>query len=86
MRSKEEILQEINALENKFDKSRNIVEKARLAAQVKELKDELNSLEYQTEKSVVVQNDAPSVADHKESRRIVRGDITNAGESFVGII
>lgn len=86
MRSKEVILQEIEDLEKKFDKSRNLVEKARFAAQVKGLKDELYDIEYHMEKSVVVQNDAPSVADHKEHRTIVRGDIANTGDSFIGII
>lgn len=86
MRSKEEILNEINVLDDKYKKSRNVVEKARFCAQIKELKVELESIENIHEQKVVFQNDAPSVADHKEARRIIRGDITSSGDSFVGIL
>lgn len=87
MRTREEILKEINVLEDKYNKSRNVVERARYTAQIKELRVEFDSIENKHEQKVVFQNDAPSVADHKEnSRRIVRGDIGNAGDSFVGIL
>ena len=86
MRSKEEILNEINVLDDKYKKSRNVVEKARFCAQIKELKVELESINNIHEQKVVFQNDAPSVADHKTARRVIRGDITDTGNSFVGIL
>lgn len=86
MRNREEILKEISVLESKYNKSRNVVERARYTAQIKELRVELNSIEIKHEQKVVFQNDAPSVADHKEARRIIRGDIGNSGDSFVGIL
>ena len=86
MRNREEILKEISVLESKYNKSRNVVERARYTAQIKELKVELDSIEIKHEQKVVFQNDAPSVADHKEARRIIRGDIRNSGDSFIGIL
>lgn len=86
MKSREEIVKEIESLEEKYNKSRNVVEKARFTAQIKELNIELNALDVELEKKVVYQNDAPSIADHKNTREVCRGDIANAGTAFIGII
>lgn len=86
MRSREEIIKEIEILEEKYKKSRNVVEKARFTAQIKELNVELEAFDTNHEQKVVYQNDAPSVADHKNTRKLSRGDITNAGSAFIGII
>lgn len=83
-RSKSEIRREISILEDKYAKSRNIVDKARYCAQIKELKSELEAVEH--EQKVVFQNDAPSIADHKNTRKLSRGDIANSGNSFIGIL
>jgi len=86
MRSREEIIKEIETLEEKYKKSRNVVEKARFTAQIKELNVELEAFDTNHEQKVVYQNDAPSVADHKNTRKLSRGDIANAGSAFIGII
>lgn len=86
MKSREEIVIEIEDLEAKYSKSRNVVEKARYCAQIKELNVELEAIDNSHEQKVVFQNDAPSVADHKNSRKLSRGDISDAGSAFIGII
>lgn len=86
MRSREEIVKEIETLEEKYKKSRNVVEKARFTAQIKELNVELEACDISHEQKVVYQNDAPSVADHQNTRKLSRGDIANAGSAFIGII
>ena len=86
MRSKEDINNEIRDLEEKYKRSRNIVDRARYCAQIKELKVELDQISTATEQKVVHQIDAPSVADHSDARKLTRGDIANAGDTFVGII
>ena len=86
MRSREEIVIEIETLEEKYNKSRNVVEKARFTAQIKELNIELEAFDINHEQKVVYQNDAPSVADRKNTRKLSRGDITNTGSTFIGII
>lgn len=90
MRTREEINKDIEELEYKYNKSRNVVDRARYCAQIKEFKLELEKVDaVEMEKKIVHQNDAPSVADHSvksERREIGRGDITNSGSAFVGII
>ena len=86
MKSKEDILKEIKELEDKYNKSRNVVERARFTAQIKELNVELDSIENKHEQKVIFQNDAPSVADHKENNRMMRGSISSNGDSFIGIL
>lgn len=90
MRTREEINKDIEELEYKYNKSRNVVDRARFNAQIKEFKLELEKLDsVKLDKKFVYQNDAPSIADHNtkdERREIGRGDITNVDSAFVGII
>ena len=86
MRSREEINAEIESLEEQYNRSRNITERARFCAQIKELKIELGSIENCHEQKVILQNDAPAVADHKKSRKLTRGDILNTDSAFIGLI
>ena len=57
MRTREEINKDIEELEYKYNKSRNVVDRARYCAQIKEFKLELEKVDaVEMEKKIVHQN------------------------------
>ena len=54
-----------------------------------QMEEEIKSLEEKYMKSrntIVIQNEAPVVADHNDDRKITTGDIANSQGAFVGIL
>ena len=72
-------MEDIKVLEEQLQRSKNTIEQAKLADKIRSLKAELNKPEDMVKEMVPTRNATP-VADHKASRRRVRGEVMISDE------
>lgn len=75
------LIQEKVDLVNKYNRTRNTIEKAEYIGKIKLIDSKLEELKNNKAKEAVVDKEAPVVVDHK-SNNFGRGDIVYSGNAF----